>query len=239
MTKNKITKQCTDYSRTKKSIAPQSCHLTLLNCCKKYGIAPRLCNLMRKCHSDTVNQILYHVSIQKSDNSYETERHKLFKSIDLKSRLSKDVGRVPTLDDYQKLQSLNDPKSQRFGDLINKRHDNKLLGYGIIGQGKTKPTRANFDGSDLPVSVVTMLPRSDDVRHMTDESLAPFHWNRRGLPRKQRQHERSSKGKRQLVKRNPPSSSVGTDLRISSPNTFTRNVSKPNNTDLDKLCQAL
>ncbi|VEL25028.1 unnamed protein product [Protopolystoma xenopodis] len=73
-----------------------------------------------------------------------------------------------------------------------------------------------------------MVPRSDDVRHMTDESLAPFHRNRRSLPRKQRQHESSSKANRQLVKRNPPSSSGGTDLRISSPNTFTRNESKLN-----------
>ncbi|VEL40961.1 unnamed protein product [Protopolystoma xenopodis] len=60
------------------------------------------------------------------------------------------------------------------------------------------------------------------------------------LPRKQRQHESSSKANRQLVKRNPqsnrqlvkrnsPSSSGGTDLRISSPNTSTRNGNKPNN----------
>ncbi|VEL13584.1 unnamed protein product [Protopolystoma xenopodis] len=58
---------------------------------------------------------------------------------------------------------------------------------------------------------------------MTDESLAPFHRNRGRLPRKPRQHESSSKTNRQLVKRNPPSSSGGTDLRISTPNTFTRN----------------
>ncbi|VEL11625.1 unnamed protein product [Protopolystoma xenopodis] len=38
---------------------------------------------------------------------------------------------------------------------------------------------------------------------MTYESLAPFHRNRRRLPRKQRQHESSSKANRQLVKRNP------------------------------------
>ncbi|VEL18840.1 unnamed protein product [Protopolystoma xenopodis] len=62
--------------------------------------------------------------------------------------------------------------------------------------------------------VVTMLPRSDDVRQMTDESLAPFHRNRRRLLRKQRHHECSRKANRQLVKRNPPSSSGGTDLRI-------------------------
>ncbi|VEL38383.1 unnamed protein product [Protopolystoma xenopodis] len=67
-----------------------------------------------------------------------------------------------------------------------------------------------------------LLPRSDDVHHMTDGNLAPFHRNRRRLPRKQRRHECSSKANRQLVKRNPPSSSGGTDLRISSPNTFTR-----------------
>ncbi|VEL38447.1 unnamed protein product [Protopolystoma xenopodis] len=42
---------------------------------------------------------------------------------------------------------------------------------------------------------------------------------------KQRQHESSSKANRQLVKRNPPSCSGGTDLRISSPNTFIRNGS--------------
>ncbi|VEL32413.1 unnamed protein product [Protopolystoma xenopodis] len=50
---------------------------------------------------------------------------------------------------------------------------------------------------------------------MTEESLAPFYRNRRRLPRKQRQHECSSKANRQLVKRNAPSSSGGTDLRIS------------------------
>ncbi|VEL19306.1 unnamed protein product, partial [Protopolystoma xenopodis] len=44
-----------------------------------------------------------------------------------------------------------------------------------------------------------MLPRSDDVRHMTEESLAPFHRNRRRLPRKQRQHESSGKANRQLL----------------------------------------
>ncbi|VEL07489.1 unnamed protein product [Protopolystoma xenopodis] len=72
-----------------------------------------------------------------------------------------------------------------------------------------------------------MLPRFDDVRHMKDENLAPFHRNRRRFPRKQLQHECSSKANRQLVKRNPPSSSGGLDLRISSPNTFTPNGSKP------------
>ncbi|VEL12917.1 unnamed protein product [Protopolystoma xenopodis] len=48
------------------------------------------------------------------------------------------------------------------------------------------------------------------------------------LLRKQRQHECSSKANRQLVKRNPPSSSGGTELRISSPHSFTRNGSKLN-----------
>ncbi|VEL35574.1 unnamed protein product [Protopolystoma xenopodis] len=60
---------------------------------------------------------------------------------------------------------------------------------------------------------------------MTDESLACFHRNRRRLPRIQRQHESASKANRQLVRRNPPSSCGGTDLRISSLNTFTRNGS--------------
>ncbi|VEL34288.1 unnamed protein product [Protopolystoma xenopodis] len=68
-----------------------------------------------------------------------------------------------------------------------------------------------------------MIRCSDGVHHMTDESLAPFHRNRRRLLWKQRQHECSSKANRQLVKRNLPSASGGTDLRISSPNTSTRN----------------
>ncbi|VEL27117.1 unnamed protein product [Protopolystoma xenopodis] len=59
-----------------------------------------------------------------------------------------------------------------------------------------------------------MLPRSDDVRHMTVENLAPFHPNRKRLPRKQRQHESSIKANRQLVKRNPPSSSGGTGSNL-------------------------
>ncbi|VEL20466.1 unnamed protein product [Protopolystoma xenopodis] len=59
-----------------------------------------------------------------------------------------------------------------------------------------------------------------------DESSSPFPRNRRRLPRKQRQHECCSKANRQLVKKNPPSSSAGTELRISSRNTFTRNGSK-------------
>ncbi|VEL11767.1 unnamed protein product [Protopolystoma xenopodis] len=71
-----------------------------------------------------------------------------------------------------------------------------------------------------------MIPCSDDVRHMTHESLAPFHRNRRRLLHKRRQHESSSKANRQLVKRNPPPSSGGTELRISLPNTFTRNGNK-------------
>ncbi|VEL41733.1 unnamed protein product [Protopolystoma xenopodis] len=89
-----------------------------------------------------------------------------------------------------------------------------------------------------------MLPRSDDVRHMTDESR-----NRSRLPRKQRQHESSSKANRQLVKRSPPSSSGGTDLRISLLNTFTltrskfniyetRNSSKPNFSSEESRCTA-
>ncbi|VEL07952.1 unnamed protein product [Protopolystoma xenopodis] len=52
-----------------------------------------------------------------------------------------------------------------------------------------------------------MIPRSDVMCYMTDESLAPFYRNRR----------------------NPPSSSGGSDLRISSRNTSTRNGSKLNN----------
>ncbi|VEL15328.1 unnamed protein product [Protopolystoma xenopodis] len=56
-----------------------------------------------------------------------------------------------------------------------------------------------------------------------DKSPAPFHRNRRRLPRKQPQHECSSKANRQLVKRNPSSSFGGTDLRVSSPNTSARN----------------
>ncbi|VEL09551.1 unnamed protein product [Protopolystoma xenopodis] len=58
---------------------------------------------------------------------------------------------------------------------------------------------------------------------MADESLAPFHRNRKRLPWKQRQHESSSKANQQLVKMKQPSSSGGTDLRISSPNILTRN----------------
>ncbi|VEL17008.1 unnamed protein product [Protopolystoma xenopodis] len=54
-----------------------------------------------------------------------------------------------------------------------------------------------------------MVPCADDVHHMTDESLTPFHW-------KQRQHELFSKANRQLVKRNLPSSSGANDLPICS-----------------------
>ncbi|VEL40114.1 unnamed protein product [Protopolystoma xenopodis] len=68
-----------------------------------------------------------------------------------------------------------------------------------------------------------MIPCSDDVRHLTEESLAHFHQNRRRLPRKQRQHESSTRANRQLIQRNPPSYSGGIDLRISPPNTFARN----------------
>ncbi|VEL43019.1 unnamed protein product [Protopolystoma xenopodis] len=64
---------------------------------------------------------------------------------------------------------------------------------------------------------------------ITDESFAPFRRNRTRLPRKQRQLECSSKANRQLVKRNPASSSGGTELRITSANTFTRNGSELNN----------
>ncbi|VEL26654.1 unnamed protein product [Protopolystoma xenopodis] len=44
-----------------------------------------------------------------------------------------------------------------------------------------------------------MLPRSGDVRHLKDERLAPFHRNRRRLPRKQHQHECSSKANRRRL----------------------------------------
>ncbi|VEL16579.1 unnamed protein product [Protopolystoma xenopodis] len=71
-----------------------------------------------------------------------------------------------------------------------------------------------------------MIPRFDDVLDVKDGSVAPCHRNGRRLPRRQRQHECSGKAKRQLVKRNTPSSSGAADLRISSPNTFTRNESK-------------
>ncbi|VEL26203.1 unnamed protein product [Protopolystoma xenopodis] len=73
-----------------------------------------------------------------------------------------------------------------------------------------------------------MLPRSDDVRQITDENLAPVHRNRMRLLRKQRQHECSSRANRRLVKSNPSSYVGVTDLGISSPNTFTRNGSKLN-----------
>ncbi|VEL25086.1 unnamed protein product [Protopolystoma xenopodis] len=50
-----------------------------------------------------------------------------------------------------------------------------------------------------------MTPCSDDVRQMTNESLAPFHRNLMRLSRQQRQHESS---------RNPLSSSGATDRRV-------------------------
>ncbi|VEL41663.1 unnamed protein product [Protopolystoma xenopodis] len=59
-----------------------------------------------------------------------------------------------------------------------------------------------------------MLPRSDDVRQMTDERSARVHQNRRRLSRKQRQHESSSKANRQLVKRNPPSSGNSVSMNV-------------------------
>ncbi|VEL37494.1 unnamed protein product [Protopolystoma xenopodis] len=65
---------------------------------------------------------------------------------------------------------------------------------------------------------------------MTDESLAPFHRNRRKSARKQRHHECSSKANRQMVKRNKLSSSGGIDPLISSPNTFSRHGNELNNT---------
>ncbi|VEL15323.1 unnamed protein product [Protopolystoma xenopodis] len=77
--------------------------------------------------------------------------------------------------------------------------------------------------------VATMYtPCSGDVPHISDKSLAPFHRNRRRLPRKQSHLECSNKANRQLVKRNRPSSSGGTELKISSRNTFTRNGSELN-----------
>ncbi|VEL33411.1 unnamed protein product [Protopolystoma xenopodis] len=67
-----------------------------------------------------------------------------------------------------------------------------------------------------------MIPCSVGVRHMTDESSAPFHRTRMRLPQKQRDCECSSKANRQLVKKNPPLSSGGIEIRISSLTTFTR-----------------
>ncbi|VEL42578.1 unnamed protein product [Protopolystoma xenopodis] len=72
--------------------------------------------------------------------------------------------------------------------------------------------------------VVTMIPCSCDGR-----KLNTFYRNRKRLPRKQCQHECSSKANRQMVKRNPSSSSGGIDLRISSTNTSSRNGSNLNN----------
>ncbi|VEL11618.1 unnamed protein product [Protopolystoma xenopodis] len=48
------------------------------------------------------------------------------------------------------------------------------------------------------------------------------------MPCKQRRHECSRKANRQMVKKNPSSSSGGIDFRISSPNIFTRNGSRFN-----------
>ncbi|VEL14178.1 unnamed protein product [Protopolystoma xenopodis] len=73
-----------------------------------------------------------------------------------------------------------------------------------------------------------MTACSDAVRQLTDGNSVPFHRNRSRLPRKQRQHECSSKANRQLVKRSPPSSCGGIAAGISSPNTSTRNGSKHN-----------
>ncbi|VEL37529.1 unnamed protein product [Protopolystoma xenopodis] len=58
---------------------------------------------------------------------------------------------------------------------------------------------------------------------MTDKSFAPFHLSQKRLPCKPCYHDCSSKAIRELIKRNPSSSSGGIDLRISSPNNFTRN----------------
>ncbi|VEL43451.1 unnamed protein product [Protopolystoma xenopodis] len=56
---------------------------------------------------------------------------------------------------------------------------------------ETKQVCTGIEEDYLGNSVSMNLP---DVRHMTDESLAPFHRNRGRLPRKPRQHESSSKG---------------------------------------------
>ncbi|VEL28915.1 unnamed protein product [Protopolystoma xenopodis] len=55
---------------------------------------------------------------------------------------------------------------------------------------ETKQVCTGIEEDYLGNSVSMNLP---DVRHMTDESLAPFHRNRGRLPRKPRQHESSSK----------------------------------------------
>ncbi|VEL33989.1 unnamed protein product [Protopolystoma xenopodis] len=47
---------------------------------------------------------------------------------------------------------MTDQKTQRVRDLIDKRHDKKLLSYGIRRQRKIKPTRATCDGSILKAS---------------------------------------------------------------------------------------
>ncbi|VEL26387.1 unnamed protein product [Protopolystoma xenopodis] len=80
-----------------------------------------------------------------------------------------------------------------------------------------------------------MISFSDDVRHMTHKNLAPFYRNRSRLPRKQRQRESSSKVIRQLVKRNPPSSSGIRPAFESLRPKLTRNGSKLNELELLKL----
>ncbi|VEL11360.1 unnamed protein product [Protopolystoma xenopodis] len=70
---------------------------------------------------------------------------------------------------------------------------------------------------------LTIGPSCDNEVNPLLERLVRFHRNRRRLPRKQRQHECSSKANRQLAKRNPPSSSGGIDLQTSSTNASTRN----------------
>ncbi|VEL36421.1 unnamed protein product [Protopolystoma xenopodis] len=61
---------------------------------------------------------------------------------------------------------MTDQKSQRVRDPINKQHDNKLLSSGIIKQRKTKPTRANLDGSLLKASTA----EDDDRAEVTNLS---------------------------------------------------------------------
>ncbi|VEL36255.1 unnamed protein product [Protopolystoma xenopodis] len=67
-----------------------------------------------------------------------------------------------------------------------------------------------------------MLPWYDDVLYMTDESSAFFS----GIEGDYLGNSVTMNVSVKLVKRNPPSSSDGLDLRNSSPNTFTRNGSK-------------
>ncbi|VEL37197.1 unnamed protein product [Protopolystoma xenopodis] len=63
----------------------------------------------------------------------------------------------------------------------------------------------------------------DCACHTTDGSSAHFHRNRK---REYCQQECLSKANRQLVKRNPSSSSGGMDLQISSAKAITRNDGK-------------